>query len=116
GAIPQPPNWLTEVAKKTWVDLYPTLDQTRMQTGALHTLALYCAAWAQFRDAEERLNTMGVVLKDGMNRIVENPYVKIRETAVETLHTLGESLGIRPDIDRPPRRRLADVVDYLTDD
>jgi P27 family predicted phage terminase small subunit len=110
--MPQPPNWLTDTAKKRWGVLYPTLDKNRVRDGALDTLAQYCQTYSDWRDAVEQLQK-GVVLKDGLGRIVENPYVKVRDSALKNMAELGKALGIRPDTLLVPVTRWEEVATVI---
>lgn len=96
--IPPPPAWLKGRALERWVALWPTLDLGRVDP-MTHgdTVASYCQAYDDWREAVEKVSSMGGVVKDQNNRVVANPYVAIRDNAVRKLTEIGRALGIKPD-------------------
>ena len=58
--IPEPPEWLSDVALEHWRTLAPELDEAGVLTAADgHALALLCAAHSDWRVACDREGAVG---------------------------------------------------------
>src|SRR4249919_3087858 len=63
--IPDCPEWLTDIAKEEWVRVLPILLGMQILTVAdLPTVAGYCQSYARWRQAEELIDELGMVLTE----------------------------------------------------
>jgi len=111
--VPAAPEWLGERASAKWVKLWLLLDRECISP-ELHgdIVAMYCQAYADFREACDVVNAKGPIIKDDRERIVANPYVQVRDLAARQMAELGKTLGLRPDAPPlMPARRLEDYYD-----
>lgn len=60
-------------------------------------MAIYCEAYGSFCEASEKIATQGFLLKSG-ERVVPNPFVAVRDTAVRTMLDLAPELGLSPSV------------------
>ena len=65
AGIPDCPDWLTDVAKAEWVRILPILLGMQILTIAdLPTVAGYCQSYARWRQAEELIDEIGMVVRE----------------------------------------------------
>ena len=76
----------------------------------LDTLALYCEAYASWREASEKVLSTTSVARDGRGGIIVNPWVTVRDTAATRMEQYGRALGLAPD---RPLRLEETLVDYM---
>jgi P27 family predicted phage terminase small subunit len=94
---PEAPAWIrdNERAHARWKALWPILDAAIVDpVKHFDYVCLYCQAYADMRDANERLAMQGKLVKDKYDRIVPNPYVTVAEKAVQQMTELGRMLGL----------------------
>lgn len=90
------PDWLRAEAKAEWARVAPLLETQGLLTEADRAqLVAYCTAWAEFRDAEEKLQQFGSVVKQGP-QVIPSPYVSIKNKAVLTMTRIGQNFGFSP--------------------
>jgi P27 family predicted phage terminase small subunit len=104
--IPAAPGWIESNprAHDRWLSLWPTLDRSRIDP-VKHgdTVGAYCQAYADFREASEKIASLGLVVREPVGgrsdafRVIQNPYVAVREAALRQMTELAKVLGIRPD-------------------
>jgi P27 family predicted phage terminase small subunit len=107
---PEAPAWIrdNERAHTRWKALWPTLDPDIVDpVKHFDYVCLYCQAYADMRDANERLAMQGKLVKDKYDRIVPNPYVTVAEKAVQQMTELGRTLGLNT------RSRWDELVNIL---
>jgi P27 family predicted phage terminase small subunit len=97
---PDPPDFLTGSARDEWIRLVSVLTGPEyrwdLDVGALTG---YCASWAVFRQATERIQELGVLV-DGPDRgplVVKNPAVQIARDAQAKMDMWGRRLGLSPE-------------------
>jgi P27 family predicted phage terminase small subunit len=99
-AVPDAPEWIKRNvrAHDRWRALWPILDRSRIKP-ELHSdyVCQYCVAYADIRDAQEKMDQMGKLVKDKQGRVTVNPYQVLYDAAVNKMAALGDMLGIRPD-------------------
>jgi P27 family predicted phage terminase small subunit len=61
-----------------------------------NALALYCSAYADWREAQAAIEETGGVLLDDAGRAYRSPYVALRDTAAAKMQSLGGELGLTP--------------------
>ena len=95
---PKAPLWLKDRALDKWYELWGGLLDRNHLDPRIHgdLVALYCESYGNFREAVEKLASMGALVKDKNDRVVPNPYVDIRDTAMRQMTDIGERLGLTP--------------------
>ena len=108
-----PPDWLSEPARDKWSELAPILATHGLLTKCdLDTLALYCATWVRWREAEENLDREGstTTAQSGYQQI--SPHYTIAKNSLAGLRALADRLGLNPSartrIEVPPEKRRED--------
>jgi P27 family predicted phage terminase small subunit len=96
--VPKAPRWLKDRALDKWQELWGSLLDRNHISPTVHgdLVALYCESYGSFREAVEKLASMGSLVKDKNDRVVPNPYVDIRDTAMRQMTDIGERLGLMP--------------------
>jgi len=96
--MPPAPSWLGERAAEKWRVVWPLLEHSRVNP-QLHgdLVAMYCQAYADLRDSCDHIARSGSVVKDKNDRVVSNPFVEIRDTAMRQMIDIGKTLGLSPD-------------------
>ena len=92
-----PPSWLCERAKEKWNELVPILARNGLFTECdTDHLAIYCATWVRWRDAEDHLNAgkITTTARSGYEQV--SPYYTIAKTERAELMKLGDKLGLNP--------------------
>ena len=107
---PAAPPWIrdNERAHARWKELWPILDAAKIDPiRHFDYVCLYCQAYSDMRDANERLAMQGKLVKDKHDRIVPNPYVIVAEKAIQQMTELGRTLGLNT------RSRWDELVEVL---
>ncbi len=95
--VPACPAHLQGEARKEWRRLSKELAAlgllARIDRGAL---ALYCAAWGRWVEAEEALRKHGVLVKSPNNYPMQSPYLAIANKAMEQMRALLTEFGMSP--------------------
>jgi P27 family predicted phage terminase small subunit len=92
--IPDCPDYLDYVAKTKWPELCRQLAETgSLSNAAIDVMALYCAAFSQWREASDMVKKSGLLIK-GAGGICANPCVKIAADAKNDMLQLAELLGL----------------------
>jgi P27 family predicted phage terminase small subunit len=112
GEVPNPPDWLSEVAKEEWQRVAPELTNrgllTPLDTG---TLATYCETYSLWRGAQSTIAKEGATYESG-DLVKKNPATGIAQQAVRDLAMLARELGLVPTA----RQRLGVEDDAVEDD
>ncbi len=95
--LPIAPAHLSDEAKAEW----DRTGQQLLELGLITTidrpaLAAYCAAWARWVDAEQRLVEFGVVIKSPKGFLVQSPYLSIANRAMEQMMKVLVEFGMTP--------------------
>lgn len=91
------PDWLTWRAKDKWEELALRLHSLGLLTEIdLDTLALYCTAWSNWRDAEEAVREHGATTEAQSGYQAVSPHVTRAKNHLAELIKLGGLLGLSP--------------------
>lgn len=92
-----PPVYMSEDAAEEWRRLARELTVskvlTKVDTGAL---ALYCQAFDQWREAQNKLKRAQLVVTNSRGDEVVSPWVRVSNMAVQQMVRLASELGITP--------------------
>lgn len=101
--VPECPAWLDAEARAKWAALTPELDRLGLLTVVDgDALAGYCQAWAEFREATERLRKEGRYQSTPAGKRVHPACVR-QQTALTMMAKFGAVFGLSP----ADRTRLA---------
>jgi len=96
--VPPAPSWLKGRASDKWVGLWSLFDRSRINPKVHSDLvALYCQAYSDFLEACDQISQRGLIVKDKNDRVVPNPFVEIRDTAMRQIIDIGKTIGLSPD-------------------
>lgn len=107
-----PPKPLSEAAMARWIQLEDSIDPR-----VSDLLAVYCEAAADWREASEKVNAGGRLVKDKKGKVMPSPWLAIRDHAAIVMERLALSLGLglSPDILVAESREREDaIIDGLT--
>ncbi|MGX9426401.1 MULTISPECIES: phage terminase small subunit P27 family [Bradyrhizobium] len=102
---PPPPDHLNAYAKEVWQQIAPELHRLNLLTVLdVGPLAAYCAATAQFRQAEEAIQRMAeqderghaLTIEGSAGSQVTNPLLRIASQAMADMQRLGAQFGLTP--------------------
>ena len=95
--MPKCPKSLSKAAKKEWRFIAPQLHRlgilTKIDGSAL---AMRCQAYCRWKDAEEKLAKMGLIIKTAKGNIIQNPLLGIANKAMELTLKFDAEFGMTP--------------------
>jgi P27 family predicted phage terminase small subunit len=92
-----PPAWLDDAARDEWRRLAPLLANNGLLTVLdADALAMYCRAFASWREATHRLATEGVVINAPSGYPMASPWLAIARREEATLYRLMREFGLTP--------------------
>jgi len=92
-----PPDWLSEPAQAKWHELAPVLADNGLLTECdLDTLAIYCATWVRWKDAEAALQREGMTTTAQSGYKQVSPFYTIASKSQAELRALADRLGLNP--------------------
>lgn len=109
SALPRCPSHLNDVARKEWRRLATPLHEAGILTLADRAaLAAYCAAYARWVEAEEKLAMTPTLLKTPSGYVQQSPWLTVANKQMELMGRYMSELGLTP-VART-RAALADVT------
>lgn len=100
---PECPSHLQGSARAEWLRIVVFLEKykliTEIDTAAL---ALYCASYGRWQDAEEKIQRMkeqdgdGMMIKSPSGYPIQNPYLAIANRAMEDCYKYLQQFGLSP--------------------
>jgi P27 family predicted phage terminase small subunit len=95
--VPKCPQHLDKEARKEWRRITPELQKLQVLTLVDRAaLAAYCMAWSRWIDAEVNLRKFGTVIKTPLGYPIQNPYLAIANTAIDTMRRFLIEFGMTP--------------------
>lgn len=91
--LPDAPDHLTEAAREEWNRILPHLELKRIDRTAI---AMYCAAYGRWADAEKRIAEDGAVVKLPHGHPIPNPFLAIANKAMSQMTRLLGEFGLSP--------------------
>jgi len=97
AGIPDMPSHLDAYAREEWARIVPLLAAMGVLTKADRTaLAVYCQAFARWRQAEESLARSGLLIKTVAGNVIQNPLVGTAHKCMELTHRFAVEFGLTP--------------------
>jgi len=116
---PDPPDYLGDRGLRRWDELVEELDNT----GVLaivdgDVLGGYCFAYQTFVQANREIKKRGSVIWSASGHASPNPWVAIRNRAIDDMHKWGAELGIgaasRTKIEIKPKQESKSALEQIT--
>ena len=116
--LPRAPEHLSEAAKKEWKRAGRFLLQLGLISDIdLAAFAAYCTAYGRWVEAEQALQTYGLMLKSPGGFPVQSPYLGVANRALEQMRSLLSELGMSPasrtKVDAVPQQEPDKWADLL---
>jgi len=93
----EPPSHLAGPALAKWIELAPQLARAGILTELdRDCLTCYCLEWSTVVRTQEKIDRVGEVVKGYRGSLVVNPFVRVRDRALEMVRRFGEQLGLSP--------------------
>lgn len=91
------PGHLSELAKAEWRRITPELYRLGLLTVVDRAmLTAYCQAWSDLIEGQRHLDDDGEVLTTDKGYKYVNPWVTVRNKAIEQMHKFGAEFGLSP--------------------
>jgi len=95
--LPRAPQHLSEAAKKEWTRAGRFLLQLGLISDLdLAAFAAYCTAYGRWVEAEQALQTYGVMVKSPNNFPMQSPYLAVANRAMDQMRSLLSEFGMSP--------------------
>lgn len=92
-----PPEWLSPMAVQMWHIVVPELLSNKVLSVAdIHNVEAFCMSYARWRQAEEEVEKLGVLLMDDNGRYSKNPAFTVINEAKKQMVQFGSLLGLDP--------------------
>lgn len=91
------PSSLSDNAKKHWRIVCKQLTDAGIMTNLdVYALAMYCEAFARWKDANDSIIRFGIVVKTPNGFPVQSPFLQIANKAFEQMRTMLVEFGMTP--------------------
>lgn len=91
------PEHLTKKAQKQWIHIVDQLTAAGIMTNIdQDALELYCEAYSKWRDANDKLNKHGMVVKAPSGYPIPSPFLSIANKAFEQMRQMMIEFGMTP--------------------
>jgi len=96
--IPTCPTQLDAAAKREWKRISRGLIAIGLLTSVDRAaLAGYCSSYSRWITAEEQIQKFGLVIKSPKSNFpIQNPYVSVANTALDTMRKFATEFGLTP--------------------
>lgn len=95
--FPDPPNHLSEAARKHWGEVGGMLHEAGILTAVdADALAAYCELHARWVEANEKIREYGLVIKSPSGAPVQSPYFKISAITFDAMKAMLVEFGMTP--------------------
>ena len=93
-----PPEHLGKLAAECWIHMVKMLSEAQVITELdLHGLELYCAAYQNWRDGQQKVIELGSIVKSPKSGYpVQSPYFAIANKAHEQMVKISAEFGLTP--------------------
>ena len=96
-SMPSCPEFITGEARAEWDRIAPQLYELGLLTKLdMATLAAYCYAYAEWKEASEGVERDGFTIKTNAGNVIQNPYLGIKHTAAAFMLKMAAEFGMTP--------------------
>jgi P27 family predicted phage terminase small subunit len=108
GKLPEPPGWLDNVARQEWDRILPEVSAAYVITPMdAVILASYCAAFAKWRQCEDRVRKEGIIVGGKIHPLERHALYLLQE-----VRRIAGEFGLSPAArTRLPAKPQADELD-----
>ena len=90
------PAGLSPEAKKHWKQVIKHLKDAKIMTNLdVPALMIYCEAYAQWKDATDKINDHGAIIR-GQNGPARSPYLMVAQKAFDQMKQMLTEFGMTP--------------------
>lgn len=94
--VPEPPEWFGPIAVAAWQQVAPWLVEAKILTSTdLHNLEAFCMAYQRWREAQDDITKLGIVVM-GSKQKIKNPACTVANETMRQMATFGSALGLDP--------------------
>lgn len=116
--IPDPPDHLSDEARREWDRVAPDLEQLGILSEIDRTaFAAYCQVYGRWVKAEEQLARYGEIVKSPNGYPVQSPYLGIANTALKFIRDFATEFGMTPSsrtrVSASPRGNVGPLAEFL---
>ncbi len=91
------PDHLNKKEQKVWTHVVDQLVAAGIMTNIdQHGMEMYCEAYAKWRDANDKLKSLGMIVKAPSGYPIPSPYLSISNKAFEQLRQMMTEFGMTP--------------------
>jgi len=91
------PSGMSPLAKKHWSAVCKQLKDAKIMTNLdVPALAMYCEAYATWKDATDKITTIGAVVKGPNGYPVRSPYLMVAQKSFEQMRSMLTEFGMTP--------------------
>lgn len=95
--VPEPPEWMGDIAADIWRSVAPWLTGTKIMAATdLHNLEAFCMAYQRWREAQDCIDLNGLVVKGAQGGPMKNPACTVANESLRQVATFGAALGLDP--------------------
>ena len=96
--LPEPPDMLSEDARKQWDLVAPQLHSMGVLSQIDATaLEMYCVAFGQWRHAQEKIRLLGPIIKiEKTGYLQQSPYMQIANKSFDQMKAMLSEFGMTP--------------------
>jgi len=92
-----PPEWLDDNAATMWRMVSKELCAQQVLCATdLHNLEMFCIAYSNSRQAQEHIQSHGIVMAGSMGGPIKNPALTVLNEAMRQMASFGGMLGLDP--------------------
>lgn len=97
SCFPDPPDHLSEAARKHWNEVGGMLHEAGILTAVdADALAAYCELHARWVEANEKIREYGLVIKSPSGAPMQSPYFKISAITFDAMKAMLVEFGMTP--------------------
>lgn len=97
SSIPDPPNFLDEIALTEWKRIAPSLYESGLLSRFdVTAFSGYCQAYSRHIQAEIALKGQDLILKGASGAMVKNPLISVSRMASDQMLQLAKQFGLTP--------------------
>lgn len=91
------PSWFGQRAVTMWETLVPELLREKVLCITdMHNVEAFCVAYDKWRQAEESVQNLGIIVEGAMGGPMKNPALTAANEAMRQMTTFGSLLGLDP--------------------
>lgn len=97
--MPDPPDWLNDIAKKEWLRIAPVLKKYKVLSDMdITVLEMYCVVYARWISAEKKMQSIrdGEISETPNGYQQQSAWLQIANTSIKQMQSLCAEFGMSP--------------------